>query len=552
MLTAPETNREFLVFFCVMIGRKATEAIGLLDEIFNPGYAEDCDFAMRAVNAGWKIQQVPSSQATLIDKGCEDLPQYKRDKMWSNPFPCYHDGNQTFSRDPEKYQGLIDRNSAILRERYSVKELNTWRAKTIDGWFAEGEIDWLAQQVAALPEGATVVEVGSWKGRSSRAIADNLPAGAKLYCVDTFSGSSGEPDAHLTAKDREGDDTYMSFFHNLHDHLDSGRVIAVRMSSLHAAETMNNLRPQLIFIDGAHDYESVKADIEAWLPLLAEGGLICGHDYYAEGEGLHWVGVRQAVEEKFPRVQKAATSIWHVRPHAEVEHPRGRVFDCFLYHNEEDVLGIRLATLNDVVDYFVIAEGTKTHSGSPKPLHFDLNKEKFAPYLDKIRHIVVDDWPADTGDVYADAWAKERWQRDAVMHGLYDAQPNDIVIIGDADEIASPEAVANYKVSDGLVRLKQRMFYYYLNCENKEGWDWQKIAPYSLVKERTPCGIRYPPAEDVPLVENGGWHFSMMGGAEAIQSKLVSYSHQEYNSPEFTDLAIIAQRMNNLEDLFGR
>lgn len=549
MLTAPETRRQFLVFFCVMISRAVIDDIGPLDEIFNPGYAEDCDFGHRAEDAGWKIQQVPTSPASLIDKGCEDLPQEKRDKMWHNPFPCYHNGNQTFGKEP-KFEGLIKRNSAILAERHGKKVISVERAKSVEGWFAEDEIEWLASQVKALPENAVVVEIGSWKGRSSRAIADNLPKGGKLYCVDSFCGSSGEPDAHLTAKDREGDNVYMSFFHALHDHLDTGNVIAVRMTSLNAAETLNNLRPQLIFIDGAHDYESVKTDIEAWLPLLADNGTICGHDYYAEGEGLHWVGVRQAVEERFLNVEKAATSIWHVRPH---EQQRGRVFDCFLLSGELDVLEIRLNTLDKAVDCFVIAEGTLTHAGQPKPLHFELNKERFAKWLPKIRHVIVDDWPEVTGNTYEDAWARERHQRDAVMHALHDCRADDIVIIGDADEIASPEAVANYRASDGLVRLRQRMFYYYLNCENKEGWDWQKISPYSLVRERTPCGIRYPPAGEVPLVENGGWHFSFLApSTDGVIDKLKSYSHQEMNRPEIVDEDHVKKCRQEGLDLFGR
>ncbi len=154
-LSAPEADRPFLVFFCVMISRAVTEAIGTLDEVFNPGYGEDCDFAMRAVDAGWKIQQVPPTKAELVNKGCEDLPKWKRDKMWSNPFPLYHDGNQTFGSDPT-FEGLIERNSKILKERYGQVKVNIERAKHIDGWFAWDEMEWLARQVKALPKGMSI------------------------------------------------------------------------------------------------------------------------------------------------------------------------------------------------------------------------------------------------------------------------------------------------------------------------------------------------------------------------------------------------------------
>lgn len=555
-ITGPVRNfchaaqRSFLIFFCVMIRTAILEEIGILDEVFSPGSGEDTDLCARAEDHGWKIQQVPSEEPTkLVDKGCEELPHWKREKMHTSSFPGYHDGNATFSLIPEVYEPAMQKNHAILTERYGAKALNTIRAKTVEGWFAEDEIDWLAAQVKALPEGAVVVEVGSWKGRSSRAIADNLPAGARLYCVDTWCGSSGEPDAHATAKDREGDDVYMSFFHALHDHIDAGRVVAVRMTSEHAAETMNNLQPSLIFLDGDHSETGITTDINAWLPLLKPGGLLCGHDYYKEGEGLHWVHVRQTVEARFPNVQKAATSIWHVRPHEEMVE-RGRVFDCFLFANELSILEIRLATLYDHVDYFVLVEARRTHAGLPKELHFDNNKQRFASYLNKIRHVIMDELPDIDGTIYDKAWARERAQRDACMIALEDCQPNDVIIIGDADEIASPEAIDNYQLSDGLVRLKQRMFYYYLNCENKEGWDWQKVVPYSLVKQLTPCGIRYPPAGEAPLVEGGGWHFSFAGNAEHVRTKLRDYSHQEMNRPEI--LAGVDDAIANGTDLFGR
>ena len=584
VLHCPDADRDFLVFFCAMVSGELIDAIGPLDEVFSPGYGEDCDYACRAVDAGWKIQQVPESAPQLVEKGCDDLPQWKRDKMWHNPFPIYHDGNQTFGKDPEKYDVVLRRNAKVLSERYR-KQVNTvdpklckcgnpivdgvclgaegqlncdglylWRAAQIDGWFGADEGAQLAAWARELPASAKILEVGSWHGRSSRFIADNLPPGGQVWCVDTFNGSSGEPEMHGTAHWERGDHAFQWWWCNLQEYIESGRVVPVRMHSDNAAHTIAHLiekgqmqKFDLIFIDGDHSEEGIKTDVEAWLPLLKDGGLICGHDYYREDEGPHWVFVRQYVEAKFPGVQKAATSIWWTRPH---EQKRGKVFDCFLFHNELDVLEIRLATLADVVDHFVLVEGTITHAGQPKPLYFDENKERFTPWLHKIRHVVLEHWPEPTGDVYQDAWARERHQRDAAMIALHDCQPNDIVIIGDADEIASPQAVANYTVTDGVVRLKQRLFYYYLNCENKEGWDWQKIAPYSMVKERTPCGVRYPPAGNVPLVENGGWHFSFLGDAEHVKQKIRDYSHQEYNRPEI--LADVDAAVREGRDVFGR
>jgi len=114
------------------------------------------------------------------------------------------------------------------------------------------------------------------------------------------------------------------------------------------------------------------------------------------------------------------------------------------------------------------------------------------------------------------------------------------------------EVLASYDVSQGLCRLKQRLFYYYLNCENKEGWDWLKVAPYKVVRELTPCGVRYPPAGHLPLIENAGWHFSFLGNAEVAMKKVRDYAHVEYNTPELMDADRVSELMVKGEDIFGR
>lgn len=579
-LHCPDADRDFLVFFCAMISRKLLDTIGTLDEVFSPGYGEDCDLAARAIDAGWKIQQVPESEPQLVDKGCEDLPQWKRDKMWHNPFPLYHDGNKTFGDEPEKFDEILRRNKLTLQERYRDKVntptanckcgkpkldgvcvdclkvdegIDIFEASVTDGWFGVDECAQLARWVKDLPPNSVVVEVGSWHGRSSRAIAANLSKGSRLYCVDTFNGSSGEPEMHGTAHWDRGDHAFQWWLCNLWKYVDAGQVIPIRAHSENAAHTLNHLglKIDLLFIDADHSLEGFKTDAHKWSPLMKDGALWCGHDYYPEGEEpFAWIGVRQGVQELFPDAQKVATSLWWSRSRPIV--PRGKVYDCFIASNELDLIEMRLHTLDDVVDRFVICEGTKYHNGEPKPLFFNESRERFAPFLHKIIHVVVDDWPEASGSIYDNAWMCERYQRDAIMRGLTDCKDEDIIILGDADEITNPEAVKNYQVSQGLCRLKQRMFYYYLNCENKEGWDWHKIAPYKTVKELTPCGVRYPPAGDTPLIENGGWHFSFLSSPEGIADKLRTYSHQEFNTPEITNTARIQSLMERGQDLFDR
>ncbi len=69
----------------------------------------------------------------------------------------------------------------------------------------------------------------------------------------------------------------------------------------------NNHTFNMIFIDANHSYESVKADIEAWMPLLDEGGILCGHDF----DPVYWPGIVKAVKELVPNYRVVPnTTIW--------------------------------------------------------------------------------------------------------------------------------------------------------------------------------------------------------------------------------------------------
>lgn len=174
--------------------------------------------------------------------------------------------------------------------------VNVSKALEIPGWTSEKELVWLAEQAARR---MCIVEVGCWKGRSTRALADNTRG--LVYAVDTWKGT--EADGHL--KELEGKPTGWLLKMFL-DHM-ADNVVPLPVPSVLAPPIVQklNYKVDMVFIDGAHDYESVKADIAAWLPLLAPGGLFCGHDYDGGRPG-----VVRAVREAFPKHHVAAGSIW--------------------------------------------------------------------------------------------------------------------------------------------------------------------------------------------------------------------------------------------------
>ena len=145
-----------------------------------------------------------------------------------------------------------------------------------------------------------IVEVGSWKGCTARAMADNTSG--IVYAVDTWLGDGDWQHIKEIAEHPEG--WMFETFQNNMSGLSNVRPI--RKSSLEAAEYLGNLgfRADMIFFDAEHGYESVKADILAWRPLLSPSGLLCGHD-------RQWDGVARAIDELFPGHKAGSGAIWY-------------------------------------------------------------------------------------------------------------------------------------------------------------------------------------------------------------------------------------------------
>lgn len=528
-------GREFIIFFCVMIPRRIFDEIGTLDECFSPGYGEDSDLSCRIEDAGYKIVQVPYVS-----------DQYYDNKRMTGGFPIYHEGNVTFKNWPGGEE-LLRRNNETLRTRYNKPRVDISKAEQCDGFMSSTELKWLAENAKNKE---VIIEIGSWHGRSTRALADNTEG--TIYAIDHWLGSEVERTTnHASAALNEGDHAFMEFCDNLKDHILTGRVRPIRMSSKNAARVLKDSGTQadMIFIDAGHTKEEVLEDISLWLPLVKEGGVICGHDYYHNGE--HWPGVQQAVDEVFGQRGKDMgwlpdNSIW--RHTKEKEESKPRIYDCFPFFNELDILEVRFNELYDVVDRFVIVEATLTHGGKPKPLYFNENLPRFEKFLHKVTHIVVSDYPA------LDSWSIERHQRDQIMRGLTQCNDNDIIIIGDADEIPRATCLKEYKPENGIMALQQRLYYYSLDCQSDgDLWDWCKMVTYGELKTKSPCEVRYTPFTNRQnLIPNAGWHFSYITNIDGIIEKIGASAHQEYNKPEWKDKERVTRLVEEGKDLFDR
>jgi beta-1,4-mannosyl-glycoprotein beta-1,4-N-acetylglucosaminyltransferase len=228
-----------------------------------------------------------------------------------------------------------------------------------------------------------------------------------------------------------------------------------------------------------------------------------------------------------------------------------KVYDCFTFFNELDLLEVRLNELDGVVDRFVLCESPYTFRGQPKPLVFQENRARFARFLPKIEHVVVNDLPLGGRKKEHDYFKKERFQRNALERGLKGAAPDDYVILCDVDEIPRAsviEAIVRANGPKSVHLLEMDYYTYFLNLLTSTGWSKPRMARYGDIRKLQALrsgGPGWAPKEKRPLsvlrqwkrmvfgvrprpwvtVPNAGWHFTSMNGPAAVREKMMAYSH---------------------------
>ena len=229
-----------------------------------------------------------------------------------------------------------------------------------------------------------------------------------------------------------------------------------------------------------------------------------------------------------------------------------KIFDCFMYFDEEVVLDVRLNILNKFVDYFVIVESKFTHKGDPRDLQF--NHKKFEKFKNKIIYLVYDEQPKvieiindnDLEDIKSakyifNAGHRENGQRNYIQKGLIDADADDIILISDVDEIPNLLNIDFNLINEKIILFKQDMFYYKFNLHLPNLiWTGTKacrhkhlINPQWLrnVKDRKYSFYRIDTIfskdkyKNIKFINTGGWHFTNIKTPIEIEHKLRSYLH---------------------------
>lgn len=231
-----------------------------------------------------------------------------------------------------------------------------------------------------------------------------------------------------------------------------------------------------------------------------------------------------------------------------------KIFDCFTFYNELDLLELRLEELYDHVDHFVLVEGCTTFTDLPKPYYFEENKDRYTKWLDKIIHVKVDNMPHST-----DAWENEKFQRNSIEQGIETANDDDIIIISDVDEIVRPEIIDEMRqdTTTQIWGLRMPLFNFKFNymlttADNYSVWGMagrkkvmvpaedfrrQRFQLNSFSFGYNKDGIR--------IMEHAGWQFTYLGDTAFAENKIKSFAHTETNTPEIIEQLDVERSIKN-------
>lgn len=262
-----------------------------------------------------------------------------------------------------------------------------------------------------------------------------------------------------------------------------------------------------------------------------------------------------------------------------------KVIDTFLFFQELDLAEIRMLYLDDLVDYFVIVEAAQTFSGKQKPFNFENNRARFSRFNKKIIYIKIEDMHHsydsvvkllnDRGDPVSLkicqfleghdhydksqlAWVLDSYHRECIHIALDEiAQPEDIVMLSDLDEIPHRESIkALLRTStDYLLDFQQHEFRYFLNFYKDSNWlgtisgtakDFSVLSFNVLRIDSKSKRSFYKKSPVIP----GGYHFTSVGNIETIRNKIESWAHQEYNTG-FT-MQELEKNIRSGQDIFNR
>ena len=254
-----------------------------------------------------------------------------------------------------------------------------------------------------------------------------------------------------------------------------------------------------------------------------------------------------------------------------------KIYDCFMFSDENMILLIRLNELNKYIDKFIITEAAYTHDGSPKKLNFNLNN--FREFKDKIEYIVVKSPPVDLVEEnendssslksekkIINSLKRENYQRNQLIEGIKGADNDDLIFVSDLDEIPKLDNINFNKINNEILIFKQKMFYYKFNLLY-ENFIWYGPKATKKKNLKSPQWLRniknknYPfwrldtlwsknKSSHVKFINDGGWHFTCIKTPEEVDKKLSTFLHHQDYEESGISLNDLKKKMENKRVLY--
>ena len=244
---------------------------------------------------------------------------------------------------------------------------------------------------------------------------------------------------------------------------------------------------------------------------------------------------------------------------------KNKVYDCITFYQANMLFQLRFEILKDVVDYFVICEANKSHTGLKK--EFNFNPKIPEKYRNKIIYIKVTDLP-DIKIKGKKDYKLLSLQMENLFKGIRSANQNDLIIFSDEDEIPNPNIINSFNFDKHKFGIfLQNMYYYKLNIMNiDEGsgnWAGSRICQKKNLKSFFKLrllkvkNLEYPfwridKERSIELIKKGGWHFTYLMRPKEISKKIEDMAHTEFNKEKFKDISFIEKNIKNLKDPFNR
>jgi beta-1,4-mannosyl-glycoprotein beta-1,4-N-acetylglucosaminyltransferase len=186
------------------------------------------------------------------------------------------------------------------------------------------------------------------------------------------------------------------------------------------------------------------------------------------------------------------------------------------FFNELDLLEIRLNELDPYVDFFVISEAGEQFDGTPKPLFYFENRDRFEKFNKKIINIKSDHLEG------VGLYGRAAWQAYQIMQGLKECNEEDVILFSDGDEIPRGKVLENFCFYEGnpYRSFHQPMFMFYVNWLWYIPWTGTVAMTYRFLKELDSPQQAKLKRRRGKTIFNAGWHFSQTGGAENVMVRL--------------------------------